>query len=71
MYLQICPFCGKQPYSRVVVSRGLSFELDNIVIEVGCKSCEIKQRTAVQSGESMDIFERARKKAFDKWNGRA
>lgn len=69
MYLQICPFCGKQPYSRVVVSRGLA--LDNIVIEVGCKSCEIRQRVNVQSGESMDSFEKAKKAAFDKWNGRA
>lgn len=69
MYLQICPFCGKQPYSRVTVSRGIA--LDNIVIEVGCKQCDIKQRTDVQSGESMESFEKSRKKAFDKWNGRA
>lgn len=47
-YLQICPFCGKQPYSRVTVSRGLA--LDNIVINVGCMSCGIKQRTDVTRG---------------------
>ena len=67
-YLQICPFCGKEPYSMIRVLRGRV--ADHIAIEIGCRSCEIKQLTEVQSGESMDKFEEAKKTACNKWNGR-
>lgn len=67
-YLKPCPFCGKKPYSRILVLRGRVNDL--IAIEIGCRSCEIKQSTEVQSGESMDKFEEAKKEVNNKWNGR-
>lgn len=67
--LEPCPFCGKQPKTRVTVKRGVS--QDFIAVQVICLECDIKKEAVIESGLLFACILEAERKAREAWNRRA
>lgn len=64
--LKFCPFCGGEARTKVMIG-----QYDMIVIKVGCFDCDVWKRSKINSGDSIEKFDKAMQDVISKWNRRA
>lgn len=64
--LKICPFCGGEAVTKVMIGQH-----DMIVTKVGCFDCGVWKYSKINSGDSIEKFNKAMQDVISKWNRRA
>ena len=66
--LKPCPFCGKEPITKVKVHRGIS--ASEIRYSVECKYCDISIGAYITTCDSFTNAQSAMNRAIEYWNRR-